>query len=135
MKQLAFKEWKRGKNQLPIVVTGQDHPAGGCPPEYLDGFFCRFPLSLFISLLAWLNLNLLPVVKLVKFLRPPFLNFTLTTLQPSTKRSCSRVVMVSIQFIKLLQKSTIAYSPTYIQKVKMSADFAFQSNIICGKSA
>ena len=31
MKQLAFKEWKRGKKQLPIVVTGQDHPAGGCP--------------------------------------------------------------------------------------------------------
>ena len=39
MKQLAFKEWKRGKKQLPIVVTGQDHPTGGSPPEYLDGFF------------------------------------------------------------------------------------------------
>ena len=65
MKQLAFKEWKRGKKQLPIVVTGQDHPAGGClgnlPTARIFGLFCRFPLSLFISLRAWLNLNLLPV--------------------------------------------------------------------------
>ena len=47
MKQLAFKEWKRGKKQLPIVVTGQDHPAGGCPGNLptarIFGLFLQIP--------------------------------------------------------------------------------------------
>ena len=53
----------RGKKQLPIVVTGQDHPAGVRRRRIFGRIFLQipWPVSLFISLLAWLNLNLLPV--------------------------------------------------------------------------
>ena len=52
----------RGKKQLPIVVTGQDHPAG-VRRRIFGRIFLQIPrpVSLFISLPAWLNLNLLPV--------------------------------------------------------------------------